>query len=270
MSLLDTVFAQSQKTGRKAFIAYITAGDPAPEYTPKMVDALVTAGVDIVELGVPFSDPVGDGPTNQKASERALAHHVSLRSVLSIAANVRKKHPQLPIVLFSYFNPIFQMGLKEFASAAASAGVSGCLTVDLPPEEAKDYVSALRAHKIDTIFLASPTTTKDRLVLVDELSSGFVYYVSRTGVTGAQKELSATLTTELTEVRRIIKKPLAVGFGIATPEQARTVAQTGDGVIVGSALVKLAEQHGATAEMISRLEDTAKALAQAVHGSTPQ
>ncbi len=269
MTLLENVFSQSQRSGRKAFIAYITAGDPTPEYTPKMVDALVAAGVDIVELGVPFSDPVGDGPTNQKSSERALEHHVSLRTVLGIAAQVRKKHPQLPIVLFSYFNPIFQMGLKEFASAAASAGVSGCLTVDLPPEEAKDYVSALKAQKIDTIFLASPTTTKERLMMVDELSSGFVYYVSRTGVTGTQKELSSTLTSELAEVRRLVKKPLAVGFGIATPEQAGTVAKSGDGVIVGSALVKLVEQHGATAEMIDRLGATAKALAQAVHGSTP-
>lgn len=265
MSLLEQVFAQKD---RKAFIAYITAGDPTPEYTPKMVDALVAAGVDVVELGVPFSDPVGDGPTNQKSCERALAHGVSLRQVIGLAAEIHKKHPRLPIVLFSYFNPIFQMGLKEFADAAVAAGVSGTLVVDLPPEEARDYVSALRAHKIDTIFLASPTTTRNRLAHVDELSSGFVYYVSRTGVTGAQKELSSTLTSELAEVRKWVKKSLAVGFGIATPEQARTVAQSGDGVVVGSALVKLVEQHGATAHMIEHLRTSAKALAEAVHGST--
>lgn len=267
MSLLEQVFSQK---GHKAFIAYITAGDPTPEYTPKMVDALVAAGVDIVELGVPFSDPVGDGPTNQKSCERALTHGVSLRKVLSMAAEVHKKHPRLPIVLFSYFNPIFQMGFKEFAQAAAAAGVSGSLVVDLPPEEARDYVSALRAHKIDTVFLASPTTTQNRLAHVDELSSGFVYYVSRTGVTGAQKELSSTLTSELAEVRKSVKKPLAVGFGIATPEQARIVAQSGDGVVVGSALVKLVEQYGATADMIKNLSAAAKALADAVHGNPAQ
>lgn len=265
MSLLQSVF---QQKSRKAFIAYITAGDPSPEYTVKMVDALVTAGVDIVELGVPFSDPVGDGPTNQKSCERALKHRVSLRTVLTMAAEIHKKHPKLPLVLFSYFNPIFQMGFQEFAQAAAAAGVSGALVVDLPPEEARDYVSALQAQKVDTVFLASPTTTKERLVRVDGMSSGFVYYVSRTGVTGAQKELSSTLTSELAEVRQLVKKPLAVGFGIATPEQARTVAQSGDGVIVGSALVKLVEQHGATEVMLDHLSTLAKALADAVHGAS--
>lgn len=258
-----------RKNGHKAFVAYITAGDPNRAATLDIVDALVKAGVDVIELGVPFSDPVGDGPTNQKAAERALAAGTTLSGVLAMAAEVVQRHPNLPIVLFTYFNPVFRMGLDAFAKAARKAGVAGVLTVDLPPEEAEDYVAALAKEKVGTVFLASPTTTPVRLQRINALTSGFVYYVSRTGVTGVQTSLSASLGTELEAVRKIVTQPLVVGFGISTAEQAREVARRADGVVVGSALVKIIEEHvGRKDAMTKSVSELAGKLAAGIHAES--
>lgn len=258
-----------RKDGHKAFVAYITAGDPTREATLDVVDTLVKAGVDVVELGVPFSDPVGDGPTNQKAAERALAAGTSLSGVLTMAADIGKRHPTLPIVLFTYFNPVFRMGLAEFAKRARASGVAGVLTVDLPPEEADDYVAALAKENVATVFLASPTTTAVRLKRINELTTGFVYYVSRTGVTGTQSSLSASLGAELEALRKTVTRPLVVGFGISTAEQAREVARRADGVVVGSALVKTIEENVTRKDAMTKaVGELAKKLAEGVHAES--
>ena len=238
---LTELFKRKKAAGEKAFIAYLTAGDPTLAATETYVAALEKAGVDIIELGVPHSDPVADGPTNQKAAERALRSGTSLRDILGLVSKLRAGGTQMPMVLFTYFNPIFRMGVETFAAEARRSGVDGVLVVDLPPEEAEGYQALLQANGLDTIFLASPTTRPERIEIIGRLSSGFVYYVSRTGVTGARESLSASLETELERLRSRISLPICVGFGISTPEQVRAVARCADGVVVGSALVKCLE-----------------------------
>ncbi len=243
MAGLSKLLNTLKDEGRTAFIPYFTAGDPSMEWTEKFLKTLASAGADIVELGVPFSDPIADGPTNQRAAERSLRAGTTLADILHFIGRFRREGNTTPLVLFSYFNPILQMGLEAFARRAREVGANGVLTVDLPPEEASEYVPVMKAHGLDTIFLASPTTPPERLRLVDKASSGFVYYVSRMGVTGARASLSGTLREELARVRKMVKKPVAVGFGISTPEQAREVASQSDGVVVGSALVSFIEKH---------------------------
>lgn len=266
MSAIDDVFARCREERRAAFIPFLVAGDPDLATTGRLLEALVAGGADIVELGVPFSDPIADGPTNQAASVRALASGTDLSGILDLVARQRHRLG-VPIVLFSYFNPIYRRGVAHFAEQAAASGVDGVLCVDLPPEEGKEeLIPALRERGIDTVFLLAPTSTKDRIKSVAAASTGFVYYVSRIGVTGARNALSPTLLKEVKQVRRKVKKPLAVGFGISTPEQVAAVAKVSDGVVVGSELVRLVEQMGKDPELPKVLEDRVRQLCRPLGG----
>ncbi len=243
MSAIAEVFARCRNEKRAAFIPFLMAGDPDLETTGELLQALASGGADIIELGVPFSDPIADGPVNQRAAARALESGTTLSGILRMVTRQRVRL-KVPIVLFSYYNPILHRGVEAFAEQAAASGVDGVLCVDLPPEEAdEDFIPALRRHGLDTIFLLAPTSTRQRIQRVGEASSGFVYYVSRTGVTGAQDELPKDLLRELKSVRRKVPQPLAVGFGISTPDQVEAVARFADGVVVGSELVSLVEER---------------------------
>jgi tryptophan synthase alpha chain len=226
-----------------AFIPFIVAGHPSVADSERIVDLLVDEGVEILELGVPFSDAMADGPVIQAASEKASRVLTSMTEVLGFVARVHAKHPALSIILFTYFNPILKMGVADFSKRAKQAGAYGVLTVDLPPEEATEYRAILASDGLKTIFLASPTTSKDRMKLIAEASTGFIYYVSRTGVTGVQAHLSSSLGSEIAELRKITEKPIAIGFGISNGAQAAEVAKLGDFVVVGSALVRLISNH---------------------------
>jgi tryptophan synthase alpha chain len=248
---------------RKALIAYITAGDPSIERTPSLVAALERGGVDLVELGVPFSDPIADGPVIQRGAARALKAGTNVRKVLEAARRIRQ-HSQIPLLLFTYLNPVLRYGLEALARDAKDAGVDGCLLTDLSVEEAAPYVSAMRAAGLDTVFLAAPTSTPERLKLVADYSTGFVYLVSRTGVTGERATLSDSLDPLVTAMRGLTKLPLAAGFGISTPEQAAAVAKIADGVVVGSALVRLIEEGQKDEALEARLEAFARTLRQGI------
>jgi len=243
MSRIKSCFAQLKKENKKALVPYVAAGDPNPEITLDLMHAMVKSGADIIELGVPFSDPMADGPVIQKASERALIYGTSLTDVLAIIKSFRETNDKTPVVLMGYLNPIEVMGYESFAQAASQAGVDGVLTVDIPPEEAKTYIPALRAVELDPIFLLSPTTTKERMKLICEFASGFIYYVAVKGVTGT----SALDTSEVAERLKIIQEvtdlPIGVGFGIKNAETAAAVGEVAEAVVVGSALVSLVEQN---------------------------
>jgi tryptophan synthase alpha chain len=228
---------------RKALIAYLTAGDPSPARTPELVAALERGGADLIELGVPFSDPIADGPVIQRGAERALKSGTNLAAVLEIARTIRKSS-QIPLLLFTYLNPVMRYGVEKLARDAQAAGIDGCLFTDLSVEEAEPYVKAMRAAELDTVFLGAPTSTPERLKLVAKYSTGFVYLVSRTGVTGERDSLSESVAPLVRSMREISPLPLAVGFGISTPEQAREVARMADGVVVGSAFVRLIGEGG--------------------------
>jgi tryptophan synthase alpha chain len=223
--------------GRKALIPFITAGDPQPSVTVPTMHAMVEAGADIIELGVPFSDPMADGPVIQHASERALLHHVGLRDVLAMVSEFRQTDQQTPVVLMGYLNPIEVMGYEVFARAAAEAGVDGVLTVDMPPEEASELTAALRANGLDPIFLLAPTTSEQRISRICELASGFVYYVSVKGITGAGHLNTDEVAERVNTIRGKTDLPVGVGFGIKDGESAARVARVADAVVVGSALV---------------------------------
>jgi tryptophan synthase alpha chain len=229
-------FAKLRDAGELGIVAYITAGDPSLDDTHKFVLALADAGADVVELGVPFSDPLADGPTIQRASERALRSSTTLAGVLELVRRIRQTS-QVPLVLFSYFNPILQMGLEKFAAAASEAGADGVLATDLPPEESGDYRRMLHAHRLDTIFLAAPTSDDERLKVIDAASSGFLYLISRTGVTGAKDSLPDDLPALLRRARRFTQLPIAVGFGISLPGHVSVLGGLADAAVVGSALV---------------------------------
>jgi tryptophan synthase alpha chain len=228
---------------RKALIAYLTAGDPSPARTPDLVAALERGGADLIELGVPFSDPIADGPVIQRGAERALKAGTNLAAVLEIARTIRQSS-QIPLLLFTYLNPVMRYGVEKLARDAKAAGIDGCLLTDLSVEEAAPYVDAMRSAALDTVFLAAPTSTPERLKLVAKYSTGFVYLVSRTGVTGERDSLSESVEPLVASMRAISPLPLAVGFGISTPEQAREVARVADGVVVGSAFVRLIGEGG--------------------------
>ena len=265
MSRIAKRFEALRAAGRKALVPYITAGDPAPEHTVPLMQALVEAGADLLELGVPFSDPMADGPVIQQACERALRHHTSLDDVLDMVRSFREQDDETPIVLMGYLNPIEVMGYREFARRAAEAGVDGALTVDMPPEEADDLVAELRAAGIDPIFLLAPTTTPERMDAIAEHGSGFLYYVSFKGVTGANRLDVAAVADKLAEIRRHTDLPLGVGFGIRDPESAAAVAEVADAVVVGSALVKLVAEHEQAPETMLRvLSDTLRAMREAM------
>ena len=242
---------------RAALIGYVTAGDPAPERTPEWIWALEQGGVDLIELGVPFSDPIADGPVIQRGSDRALKAGMSVAKVLEIARKVRERSA-VPLILFTYLNPVLRYGLDKLASDARAAGIDGCLLTDLSVEEAATYNGAMRGAGLDTVFLAAPTSTPERMELVARYSTGFVYLVSRTGVTGERASVSDALGPLIASMRKVTQQPLCAGFGIATPEQAGQVARMADGVVVGSAIVRMIEQ-GSSA---SQLEAFARSLRQ--------
>ena len=237
MSRIEKRFADLQSRQRKALIPYVTAGDPQPGVTVPLMHALVEAGADLIEVGVPFSDPMADGPVIQAACERALEHHVSLHDVLDMVREFRRRDSDTPVVLMGYVNPIEAWGYRDFVSAASEAGVDGVLTVDMPPEEADEFTSALRSANMDAIFLLAPTSSDERIRRVSESASGFVYYVSFKGVTGANRLDVDAVASKLDELRRHISLPLGVGFGIRDPDSAAQVSRIADAVVVGSALV---------------------------------
>ncbi len=233
-------------------VAYITAGDPSLDATEKIVLAAAEAGADVIELGVPFSDPVADGPTIQRASERALRAGTTLAGVIEIVKRVRAKS-DVPLILFSYYNPILQMGVEKFAAAAAAAGADGALATDLTLEEADEYRAAMQSHHLDTIFLAAPTSTDARLAKIAEVSSGFLYLISRTGVTGERSALPEDLPELARRVRRFTKLPLAVGFGISQPSHVSVLGGIADAAVVGSALVAEIEKSTSADDAAARV-----------------
>lgn len=261
MSAIDDVFRRSRDEGRAAFIPFLMAGDPDLGTTEALLAAMAAGGADLIEVGVPFSDPIADGPVNQRAAARALAAGTKLSGILRLVATNRDRLG-VPIVLFTYFNPLHARGIKTFAEQAASSGVDGVLCVDLPPEEAAaEYVPALGEHGIDAIFLLAPTSTKERIQRVGRVASGFVYYVSRTGVTGERDALPPELVREVKRVRRRLDQPLVVGFGVSSPAQVAALGEVADGVVVGSALVRLIEQMGREPGLPAALEERVRALA---------
>jgi len=242
MGRIGARFARRRAEGRPAFVAFLTAGDPSLDRTCEAAVELDRAGADVLELGVPFSDPLADGPVIQRASERALARGITLPRVLEAVKRIRERSA-LPLLLFSYYNPLLQHGLERLSREAREAGVDGVLVTDLPPEEAGEWIAAARAADLDTVFLASPTSPPDRLRRVAEASRGFVYAISRTGVTGERPALSEDARPLVERLRALTDVPVALGFGLSTPEQVREAAAVADGVVVGSALVRFLEEH---------------------------
>ena len=243
MSRLAATFETLAKAGRKALIPFITTGDPNPDFTLPLMHAMVSAGADVIELGIPFSDPMADGPVIQRASERALAHKMGLRRVLALAAEFRKTDQATPIVLMGYVNPIEIMGYQTFADAAKQADVDGILTVDLPPEEAGEYGALLKQRGIDPIFLLAPNSSAERIQKMDALGSGYLYYVSLKGVTGAGHLDIADVENKLKEIRANSRLPIAIGFGVKDAAMAKTISSLGDGVVTGSALISKIEAN---------------------------
>ena len=236
-----------EREGRCAFVPFITAGDPSLSQTAARVKALSAAGADVIELGVPFSDPVADGPVIQAAAARALRKNTTLRKVLLLVAELRREGLSTPIVLFTYLNPVLRLGVERFADACGESGVDGVLAVDLSAEESSPLSRELSRRGVELVLLVSPTTTDDRIRLIGKSSGSIVYYVSREGVTGARAGVAGGLAARISRVRRLVKKPVIVGFGVSEPAQARALARVSDGVVVGSALV--AAGRGGTAAM---------------------
>jgi tryptophan synthase alpha chain len=250
MSRIAAVFDKLRNEKRKALIPYITAGDPHPRHTVALMHALVQGGADLIELGVPFSDPMADGPVIQLACERALAHHTSLWQVLDLVAEFRRQDSKTPVVLMGYLNPIEARGFENFAKRAQETGVDGVLVVDLAVEEAPDLLPCLRAHSLDCIFLLAPTSPAARIAAIAREASGYLYYVSLKGVTGAANLDVASVSAKLDEIRRHSKLPVAVGFGIRDAESAKRVGQVADAVVVGSALVAKIGEHASEPEKL--------------------
>ncbi len=238
MSRIEQTFLQLAQQKRKALIPFFTAGDPAPEYTVPMMHGLVEAGVNIIELGVPFSDPMADGPTIQRSSERALKHGVGLTKILQDVSEFRRSNQITPIVLMGYLNPIEHMGYTKFAEAAQRAGVDGVLVVDYPPEEADEFVQQMRAHNLHCIFLLSPTSSPARINAVAKLASGYIYYVSLKGVTGAATIDLNEIAQKIPQIKNVVKLPIGVGFGIRDGATARSVSHIADAVVIGSRIVQ--------------------------------
>lgn len=252
MSRLASTFEELAKTGRKALIPFITAGDPTPNFTVPMMHAMVKAGVDVIELGIPFSDPMADGPVIQRASERALAHKMSLRRTLELVIEFRKTDDKTPVVLMGYLNPIEAMGYEDFANAAQRADIDGVLTVDLPPEEGLECSALLKARGIDPIFLLAPNSTDERVQKMDLAGSGYIYYVSLKGVTGAGHLNIADVENKLKQIKAHTKLPIAIGFGVKDAQTAQAIANVGDGVVIGSALISKVEANLDNPEQASK------------------
>jgi len=246
MSRISACFKQLDEVNKVALIPFVTAGDPFREITVPLMHKMVEAGANMIELGVPFSDPMADGPIIQRASERALKNNISIHDVLAMVKEFRQQDSSTPVILMGYLNPIEVMGYQEFADAAADAGVDGVLTVDMPPEEADSMLQALRTHQIDPILLLAPTSTEERIKSVSDVASGFIYYVSMKGITGGGNIILSEVGAKVAEIRRNVSLPIGIGFGIRDADSAQMMAQVGDAVIVGSVLI----------DMVERLADT--------------
>ena len=263
MNRIVKKFAQLKSAGKKSFVVYVGAGDPDLEATRRLALAFDQAGVDILELGVPFSDPLADGLVNQLAAQRGLESGTTPPKLLATIAAIRKDS-QIPIVLYIYFNLIHKVGLEKFISDCAKAGVDGLLVLDLPPEESDNYEALMKQAGLCHIYLVAPTTPEDRMALIVKRGSGFIYYISREGVTGMQTSIASNLASQVAKIRAHTSLPIAVGFGISNPEQAKAVAQEADGCVVGSAIVNQIAAHGKSPELVAKVGAFVKSLADAV------
>ena len=268
-SKLDRTFATLRQSGEKALIAYVMAGDPSLQDTEQLVVEIEQAGADIIELGVPFSDPIADGPVIQQAAERALRSGTSLRAILSMVARLRAR-TQIPLVLMAYYNSIHAFGPERFCYEAAQAGVDGLILPDMPPDEAGPLKAPAAVCGLPLIFLLAPTSTEERRTFVARQSQGFVYYVSLTGITGAKLVNLADVAKNVEKIRKVTQVPVAVGFGVATPEDAAKVAAIADGVIVGSAIVKQIAEHRQKPEMVKRVAEFVRSLKTAMNAAQPK
>lgn len=259
MNRIEKCFQRLRDAGRKGFIVYIGAGDPDLEATRRLALSFDRAGVDVLELGVPFSDPLADGLVNQLAAQRGLESGATPGKVLDTVAEIRKES-QIPIVLYIYFNLIHKRGIEDFVRAAAEAGVDGLLVLDLPPEESENYESVMRVHGLSVIYLVAPTTPEDRIQKIVQHATGFVYYVSREGVTGMREDIAAGLGDMTALIRKHTDLPIAVGFGISRPDQVKTVSETCDAVVVGSAVVNQIAHYGKSESMVEQVTQTVREL----------
>jgi len=265
MSRIAQRFEALKAKNRKALIPYFTAGDPDPSLTVDLMHTLIDAGADLIELGVPFSDPMAEGPVIQLACERALRHNVSLHDVIALVAEFRQKDAETPVILMGYLNPVEVMGYRKFATEAAAAGVDGVLIVDMPPEEGAEPIEAFKAAGLDLIFLAAPTSTAERLQKISAASSGFVYYVSLKGVTGAKSLDAETVQEKLQEVRRYVDLPIGVGFGIKDADDAAAIAGVADAVVVGSAIVQhIADNQDDVHSIKTKISDLLSTMREAM------
>ncbi len=260
---IDNTFKNLASEGRSAFVAYICAGDPSIDATLEIVKALEKAGADLIELGIPFSDPLADGVVNQMAAQRALEAGAQVSDVLSLVKRIREIS-EIPLVSFTYLNPVYTYGFQQFHEDAAAAGVDGILILDLPPDELGSNEEILEKTDLESIHLIAPTTPAERIAEITSRSEGFIYYVSREGVTGAQTELSSGIEEQVRLIKSSTEIPVAVGFGISTPEQAAAVARHADGVVVGSAIVNIIAENGSSPDLPTKVHDFVKPLVDAV------
>ncbi len=263
MNRIEERFAQLKRNGKKSFVVYIGAGDPNLAATRELALAFDKSGVDILELGVPFSDPLADGLVNQLAAQRGLESGTTPPKLLATIADIRRES-QIPIVLYIYFNLIHKVGIEKFIAEAAAAGVDGLLVLDLPPEESENYEALMKKAGLCHIYLVAPTTPDDRMALIVKRGSGFIYYISREGVTGMQTSVATNLASQIAKIRAHTDLPIAVGFGISNPEQAKTVAAEADGCVVGSAIVNQIAAHGKSPDLVAKVGAFVKSLGDAV------
>ena len=266
MNRIDRKFSDLKAKGKKAFIAFVTAGDPSLAATERIVRTLASSGADIIELGVPFSDPLADGPVIQAASERSLKKKTNIHGIFDTVKKIRR-NSEIPILLMTYYNPVFHYGVKKFFEDCSLFGVDGLIVPDLPVEESKEIYAYAKESGIANVFLAAPTSTSDRLKRIADTSRGFIYYVALTGVTGSSKGSLDDIGHKVRTIKGMTDKPVAVGFGVSHPEEARQIAKVADGVIIGSAIVKLIAQAGISEDaMLKLVGNFAKKAAEAIHG----
>lgn len=266
MTVIEQKFKDLREKGEKAFIPFITAGDPSLKVTLKLILEMEKKGADLIELGIPFSDPMADGPTIQHSYERALKKHITIKDVLNLVKELREKS-DIPLILFGYYNPIFQYGLNKFAKDLRLAGVNGVLVVDLPPEESLELKNPLKENDIDLIYLLTPTSDRSRIEQVKKMGSGFIYYVSVTGVTGARKFLPKNINKSVDNIRNITKMPVCVGFGISTEEQAKTFSKKSSGIVVGSAIITKINSIGKGRDLFSKVGSYVSKLKKAANSN---
>ena len=264
MNRIDRIFKTKRERGEAVMVYYVTAGYPSLEATEQVIDALAAEGAGLIELGIPFSDPIADGPVIQAASHVALENGATIQGIFEMMGRVRAKHPDLAVNFFTAYNPIFHRGDAEFVRATAASGADGLLVPDLPHEAAGELIAAARAAGLATVFLVAPTTTPERAKAIAEASTGFIYYISLKGVTGARAELPPELEAKVRALKAVTDKPVAVGFGVSVPEQARAIAAFADGVVVGSALIKLIGPVDGDPELAGRVRAFARSMAEAV------